>query len=426
MSLLLFGTLLVLLVLNIPIGVALGLSSITALVFGNMPTPPLVVAQRMFTAVDSFPFMAIPFFMLAGGLMESGGISRRLISFAKACVGTVPGGLGIITIVASAFFGAISGSNPATVAAIGGIMIPAMIKAGYPRDFAAAVAAAGGTLGVIIPPSIPMVTYGVVASVSIGTLFMAGFIPGVIIALCLIGVIYFYALKLDLPKGEPTNLKLFVSSFKEAILALVMPIIILGGIYGGVFTPTEAAAVAVVYSFIVSIFIYKELTIKDLGPVIVKAGVSTSVVLFVIATSASFSWLITSAQIPAKVTAAMMSLSTNAVVITLLINLILLFLGTFLETQAIILLVAPILLPLAVQLGIDPIVLGIIMVVNTSVGMITPPMAVNLFVACGISNLKVEQISRRIVPFLIIEIILVLILSNLPQIVMFLPNLLGK
>ncbi|MFZ5753922.1 MAG: TRAP transporter large permease, partial [Bacillota bacterium] len=356
----------------------------------------------------------------------SGGISRRLISFAKACVGTVPGGLGIITIVASAFFGAISGSNPATVAAIGGIMIPAMIKAGYPRDFAAAVAAAGGTLGVIIPPSIPMVTYGVVASVSIGTLFMAGFIPGVIIALCLIGVIYFYALKLDLPKGEPTNLKLFVSSFKEAILALVMPIIILGGIYGGVFTPTEAAAVAVVYSFIVSIFIYKELTIKDLGPVIVKAGVSTSVVLFVIATSASFSWLITSAQIPAKVTAAMMSLSTNAVVITLLINLILLFLGTFLETQAIILLVAPILLPLAVQLGIDPIVLGIIMVVNTSVGMITPPMAVNLFVACGISNLKVEQISRRIVPFLIIEIILVLILSNLPQIVMFLPNLLGK
>jgi C4-dicarboxylate transporter DctM subunit len=426
MSLLLFGTLLVLLVLNIPIGVALGLASITALVFGNMPTPPLVVAQRMFTAVDSFPFMAIPFFMLAGGLMESGGISRRLISFAKACVGTVPGGLGIITIVASAFFGAISGSNPATVAAIGGIMIPAMIKAGYPRDFAAAVAAAGGTLGVIIPPSIPMVTYGVVASVSIGTLFMAGFVPGIIIALCLIGVIYFYALKLDLPKGEPTSLKLFVSSFKEAILALVMPIIILGGIYGGVFTPTEAAAVAVVYSFIVSIFVYKELTIKELGPVIVKAGVSTSVVLFVIATSASFSWLITSAQIPAKVTAAMMSLSSNAVVITLLINIILLFLGTFLETQAIILLVAPILLPLAMQLGIDPIVLGIIMVVNTSVGMITPPMAVNLFVACGISNLKVEQISRKIVPFLIVEIIIVLIISNFPNISMFIPNLLGK
>ncbi len=424
MAALLFGTLVVLLVVNIPIGVALGLASITALVFGDIPTPPLVVAQRMFTAVDSFPFMAIPFFMLAGGLMESGGISRRLISFAKACVGTVPGGLAIITVVASAFFGAISGSNPATVAAIGGIMIPAMIKAGYPKDFSAAVAAAGGTLGVIIPPSIPMVTYGVVASVSIGTLFIAGFVPGIMMAIGLIGVIYYYAKKLKLPKGEPTTAKKFFSSFKEAILALIMPIIILGGIYGGVFTPTEAAAVAVVYSFIVSVFIYREIKISDLGPIIVKAAVSTSVVLFVIATSQSFSWLITSAQIPAKITNTIMNISSNMFVITLLINLILLFLGTFLETQAIILLVAPILLPLAVQLGIDPILLGIIMVVNTSVGMITPPMAVNLFVACGISNLKVEQISRRIIPFLIVELITVILITNFPKLSLFLPELL--
>lgn len=426
MAALLFGTLLVLLIINIPIGVALGLASITALVFGNMPTPPLVVAQRMFTAVDSFPFMAIPFFMLAGGIMESGGISRRLIDFAKACVGTVPGGLAIITVIASAFFGAISGSNPATVAAIGGIMIPAMMRAGYPKDFASAVAAAGGTLGVIIPPSIPMVTYGVVASVSIGKLFMAGFVPGLIMAFCLIAVIYYYAMRLNLPRGEATSINAFFTSFKDAILALVMPILILGGIYGGVFTPTEAAAVAVVYSFIVSIFIYKELKLRELGPVIVKAGISTSVVLFVIATSQSFSWLITSAQIPAKVTTAMMSLSTNVFVITLLINIILLFLGTFLETQAIILLVAPILLPLAVQLGIDPILLGIIMVVNTSVGMITPPMAVNLFVACGISDLKVEQISKKIIPFLIVEIITVLIITNFPNVSLFLPQILGK
>lgn len=422
MALLLFGTLFILLLLNIPIAVSLGLSSIVALTFGDMPTPAFVVAQRMFTSVDSFPFMAIPFFMLAGSLMESGGISGRLIKFAKACVGTTTGGLGIITIVASAFFGAISGSNPATVAAIGGIMIPAMIKAGYPKDFASAIAAAGGTLGVIIPPSIPMITYGVVAGVSISTLFTAGIVPGIVMGLSLMGVVYYHARKLNLPKGEATSLKKLAEAFREAILALLMPVIILGGIYGGVFTPTEAAAVAVVYSFMVSVFIYKELKIKDLYSVIIKSGVSTAVVLFVISTSASFSWIITSAQIPKTVTEAMMSLSTNVIVITTLINIMLLFLGSFLETQAIILLVAPILLPLTTTLGVSPVLLGIIIVVNTSVGMITPPMAVNLFVACGISGLKVEAISRKIISFLIVEIIIVLLITNFPQISLFLPQ----
>lgn len=424
MVLLLFGSLLILLLLNIPIAVSLGLSSIIALTFGDMPTPSFVVAQRMFTSLDSFPFMAIPFFMLAGGLMERGGISVRLIKFAKACVGNTIGGLGIITIIASAFFGAISGSNPATVAAIGGIMIPAMIKAGYPKDFASAIAAAGGTLGVIIPPSIPMITYGVVAGVSISTLFTAGIVPGILIGLSLIGVILYYSKKLNLPKGEPTSLRNILVTFKEAILALLMPVIILGGIYGGVFTPTEAAAVAVIYSFIVSVFVYKELKMKDLGQVILKSAISTAVVLFVIANSASFSWIITSAQIPAKVTTAMMSLSSNPIVITTLINIMLLFLGSFLETQAIILLVAPILLPLTASLGISPILLGIIIVVNTSVGMITPPMAVNLFVACGISGLKVEAISRKIIAFLVVEIIIVLLITNFPQISLFLPQLL--
>jgi C4-dicarboxylate transporter DctM subunit len=364
--------------------------------------------------------------MLAGGLMESGGISRRLVNFAKCLVGSTPGGLGIITIVASAFFGAISGSNPATVAAIGGIMIPAMIKAGYPKDFASAIAAAGGTLGVIIPPSIPMVTYGVVASVSIGTLFLAGFLPGIFIALCLISLIVYYSKKMNLAGGERTTLSEFFRAAKDAILALIMPLIILGGIYGGVFTPTEAAAVAVVYSFIISIFAYREIKIKDLGKIFINASVSSAIVLFVIATSASFSWLITSARIPTLITNVMLSISTNTFVITLLINILLLFLGTFLETQAIILLLAPILLPLASQIGIDPILLGIIMVVNTSVGMITPPMAVNLFVACGISGLKIEQISKRIIPFLIVEIITILIITNFPKVSLFLPELLMK
>lgn len=413
-----------LLVINVPIGVALGLSGIAALVFGDMPTPPLVVAQRMFTSVDSFPFMAIPFFMIAGGFMETGGMSRRLVEFAKALVGTVPGGLGIITVIASAFFAALSGSNPATVAAIGSIMIPAMVKAGYPLDVAAALAAAAGTLGVIIPPSIPMVTYGVVTNTSIGDLFVAGFVPGIFIASVLAGVILWMAKKYNLRGGEPTSLEKIISTGKDAILALFMPVIILGGIYGGIFTPTEAAAVATVYSLLVGMFIFREIKISDLRGVILKAAVSSAVVLFVIATSSSFSWLLTSMQIPEKVAGIMLAISNNPTVILFILNIILLFLGTFLETQAIILLVTPIIYPLAMNLGVDPLVLGIIIVVNTSIGMITPPMAVNLFVACSLSGLSIEKISKRILPFLFAEIAVLLLITNIPALSLTLVKLL--
>ncbi|HOG53261.1 MAG TPA: TRAP transporter large permease [Bacillota bacterium] len=422
MAALLFGSFLGLMLLNIPIAVALGLGSMIALFFGPMATPPLLVVQRMFTAVDSFPFMAIPFFMLAGGLMEGGGISKRLVNFAKTLVGPVPGGLAIITIVSSAFFGAISGSNPATVASIGGIMIPAMIKAGYPKSYAAAVAAAAGTLGVIIPPSIPMVTYGVVSGTSIGDLFIAGFIPGIAIALLLTFTVLFQAKRMGLKGDRKYTGKEILLAAKDAIWAIFMPIIVLGGIYGGVFTPTEAAAVSVFYSLIVGLFVYKEFTIKDLPKTLIKAGISTSVVMFVIAASSSFSWLITSARIADSVTTAMMSISSNPLVIILLINVLLLILGTFLETQAIILLVAPLLIPLAAKVGLSPLALGIIMVVNTSIGMITPPMAVNLFVACGIADLKIEQITKPILPLLAVESIFVLIISNFPQILEWLPR----
>ncbi len=416
MEAILFITFVFLLVINIPIGAALGLSCIAALVFGDMPTPPLVVAQRMFTSVDSFPFMAIPFFMIAGGFMETGGMSRRLVEFAKALVGTIPGGLGIITVVASAFFAALSGSNPATVAAIGSIMIPAMVKAGYPLDVAAALAASAGTLGVIIPPSIPMVTYGVVTNTSIGDLFVAGFVPGLMIAAVLMGLILWMAKKYDLRGGEATSWGKILSTGKDALLALFMPIIILGGIYGGIFTPTEAAAVATVYSLLVGMFVFKEIKVSDLKEVILKAAVSSAVVLFVIATSSSFSWLLTSMQIPEKVAGVMLEISKNPTVILLILNVILLFLGTFLETQAIILLVTPIIFPLAMNLGIDPLLLGIIIVVNTSIGMITPPMAVNLFVACSISGLSIERISKRILPFLFAEIAALLLITNIPAI----------
>lgn len=424
MEAILFGIFVILLIVNVPIGVALGLSGIAALLFGDMPTPPLVVAQRMFTAVDSFPFMAIPFFMIAGGFMETGGMSRRLVDFAKALVGTIPGGLGIITVIASAFFAALSGSNPATVAAIGSIMIPAMVKAGYPLDVAAAMAAAAGTLGVIIPPSIPMVTYGVVTNTSIGDLFVAGFVPGLLIAAALIGIVLWLAKKHDLRGGEPTSLKKVLTTGKDALLALFMPIIILGGIYGGIFTPTEAAAVATVYAFIVGMFVFREIGLADLRGIIMKAAVSSAVVMFVIATSSSFSWLLTSLQVPEKVASGMLEISQNPTVILLLLNCILLFLGTFLETQAIILLVTPIIFPLAMNLGVDPLVLGIVMVVNTSVGMITPPMAVNLFVACTLSGLSIEKISKRILPFLFAEIVILLLITNVPLLSLALVKLL--
>jgi len=424
MEYILFGSFAILLVLNIPIAIALGMAGIIALVFGDMPTPPLLIAQRMFTSLDSFPFMAIPFFMLAGGFMEQGGMSRRLVNFAQAIIGSLKGGLGIITIVSCAFFAALSGSNPATVAAIGSIMIPAMIQAGYPMSFAAALAAAGGTLGVVIPPSIPMVTYGVVTNTSIGDLFIGGLIPGILLAISLIGVVIWKAHALNLPRGEKSSLQKLWQTGREAILALFMPVIILGGIYGGIFTPTEAAAVAVVYSFIVGVLIFKEINLDRTIQIILKASVNTAVVFFVIATSSSFSWLLTSLQVPAKVAAAMLEVSRNPFIIVLFLNVVLLFLGAILETQAIILLVTPIIFPLAQQLGIHPIVLGIIIVVNTSIGMITPPMAVNLFVACSLTGLTIEKISRSILVFLAAELVTLLFISNLPVLSLGLLNLL--
>jgi C4-dicarboxylate transporter DctM subunit len=424
MEYILFGSFAILLVLNIPIAIALGMAGIIALVFGDMPTPPLLIAQRMFTSLDSFPFMAIPFFMLAGGFMEQGGMSRRLVNFAQAIVGSLKGGLGIITIVSCAFFAALSGSNPATVAAIGSIMIPAMIQAGYPMSFAAALAAAGGTLGVVIPPSIPMVTYGVVTNTSIGDLFIGGLIPGILLATSLIGVVIWKAHTLNLPWGEKSSPQKLWQTGREAILALFMPVIILGGIYGGIFTPTEAAAVAVVYAFIVGVLIFKEINLDRAIQIILKASVNTAVVFFVIATSSSFSWLLTSLQVPAKVAAAMLEVTRNPFIIVLFLNVVLLFLGAILETQAIILLVTPIIFPLAQQLGIHPIVLGIIIVVNTSVGMITPPMAVNLFVACSLTGLTIEKISRSILVFLAAELVTLLLISNLPVLSLGLLNLL--
>lgn len=424
MAIILFSTLAVFLLLNLPIAVCMGMASFAAIVFSGYATPLTMVPQRMFTAMDSFPFMAIPFFMLAGSLMESGGISRRLINFAKHLVGWLPGGLGVITVVSSAFFGAISGSNAATVAAIGGVMIPAMEEDKYPKDLACAIAASAGTLGVVVPPSVPMITYGVISNVSIAALFMSGFMPAAIIVTSLTLVMFFQARKLNLHRLS-FSLAELIKSFIDAIWALLMPVIILGGIYGGVFTPTEAAAVAVLYGFLVSLLIYRELTFAMLPDIIIRSGLGTAIVLFIIATSSGFAWLLTAAQIPTAIATAVLSVAQSKYVILMLINMTLLVFGVFLETNAIILLLTPMLLPIAAQIGLDPLLLGVIIVINTSVGMITPPMALNIFIASSVGGETIERISAKILPFLGILLIDIMIVTYFPDVALWLPRVAG-
>ncbi len=423
MGFVLFIVLVVVLMLGVPIAVSMGLAVLAALNLTGSPQSNLIMIQRMFTAVDNFPFMAIPFFILAGDLMQTGGISARLINFLKMVLGRVPARLAVIDCVGSGFFGAISGSNPATVAAIGGIMVPEMKKVGYPADKAGAIAASAGTLGVIIPPSISMVTYSLVAAVSIGDMFIGGIVPGAVLCLTLCTVSIVTCMKYEKRVTERVPVKVFLKAFWDAIAALMMPVIILGGIYGQFCTPTEAASLACVYAFIISAVVYRELSLRELSRVLIKASISTAIVLLTVAMAAPFSWLMTSAGIPPKIMKAVLELVNNKYAVFLLMNCTLLFLGCFLETQSIILLMTPILLPIANQFGLHPIALGLIIVINTSIGMITPPMAVNLYVAANVSGASVESISKRILPYLGALLVVLLIFTYMPDILMFLPNL---
>ncbi|MBT2569716.1 TRAP transporter large permease [Planococcus sp. ISL-110] len=418
MALVLFILLMALFLINVPIAVALGLAS--TLVFfldGNLSL--IVIIQRMFNSVDSFPLMAIPFFILAGKLMESGGISRRLIHLANVIFGRVKGGLGIVSIVACAFFAAISGSAAATTAAVGALMIPAMVNKGYDKSFATAIQAAGGTIGIMIPPSVPLVLYGVAAGVSVSELFIAGIIPGLFVMVSLILLVYLISLKEGYGGGEKFGFKDFFKAFFDAFLALMMPVIILGGIYGGIFTPTEAAVVAVVYGLIVGIFIYREIKLADLSRIFSSSVVVTAVIMFIIAGASVFGYYLTRQRIPAELTELMLSITDNWIIALLIINLLLLICGIFLETSAAIIILTPILAPIASALGIDLVHFGIIMIVNLGIGFITPPVGVNLFVAANIAGTKFESLVKAIIPFVLIMIIDVLIISFIPGISLF-------
>lgn len=419
MAILLFVLLIALFLINVPIAIALGLAS--ALIFyieGNVSI--IVIIQRMFNSVDSFPLMAIPFFILAGKLMESGGISKRLIHLANVIFGRVRGGLGIVSIIACAFFAAISGSAAATTAAVGALMIPAMVNKGYDKSFSTAIQAAGGTIGVMIPPSVPLVLYGVAAGVSVGDLFIAGIVPGLMVMLSLVLLVYFISLKKGYGGGEKFGAKDFFKAFLDAFLALLMPVIILGGIYGGIFTPTEAAVVAVVYGLVIGVFVYREIKFTDLAAIFSSAVVTTAVIMFIIAGASVFGYYLTRQRIPAELTQLMLSLTDNWIIALLIINLVLLLCGIFLETSAAIIILTPILAPIASALGIDLVHFGIIMIVNLGIGFITPPVGINLFVAANIAGTKFESLLRAIVPFIIIMVIDVIILSFIPEISLFL------
>jgi len=411
--------------LGIPVAFSIGLSTLSAVVMKGMPITFL--SQMAFTGLDSYTYLAIPMFILAGFIMETGGLSKRLVNFAASLVGRVYGGLGIITVLACAFFAAISGSSPGTVAAVGSMMIPPMIKKGYDRDFSAALTASAGSLGVLIPPSIPMVLYCIAGEVSIGDMFMAGFIPGFVMVTALAITTYVISRKKGYRSDEgefkwPTVFK----SFKAAIWPLLSPVIILGGIYSGIFTATEAAVVVVIYSLIISLFVTREMKITDIPGVLFKAAVTSGTTVFILAFAMAFSRYLTINQIPQVIGSAILGITDNVTVLLILFVLMVFITGTFLETASQVLIYTPLFLPTLSSLGVHPLHFGILLTVGTMLGMMTPPVGVNLFVAQGISGASIPKMTKAILPFLFVMLGVQIVLILFPQVSLFLPQLLAK
>ncbi len=427
MAMLLLVSFVALVILGVPIAFVLGTSAFVSLWFGSTQALT-IIPQQMFAACDSFSLLAIPLFMIAGSLMGAGGISRRLINLADACVGHHTAGMAYVGIITCMIFAAISGSGPATVASVGGIIIPAMVAAGYEVGFACAVMAIAGSIGVIIPPSIPMVTYGVSADTSIGALFTSGFGPGILIGVFLMICSYLLCKKgnFGLPTHEKKSMAERMKALKEASLAILMPFIILGGIYGGLFTPTEAAAVAVFYGLIIGVFVYRELSIKDVPKVLIDSAVTTAMIMLIIAAAKVFGWIMTAERIPDAMANAILSVSDSKFVILLMINILLLFVGCFMETNAAIIIFTPIFLPVATALGMSSVHFGIIMVVNLAIGMVTPPLGVNLFVACGIEKISIDRITKAVLPLIGANIIALLMITYIEPISMALVRLFGQ
>lgn len=400
---------------------ALGLSCVAAVLLDPKLTF-VVVAQRIFAGSNSFTMLAIPAFMLAGDIMSKGGLSKRLVSFADSLVGWISGGISLVSIVACTFFAAISGSSVATTAAIGGLMYPEMVERKYPPDYAAAVQAIGGTLGIVIPPSIVLVIYGNITETDVGKLLMAGILPGIVCCIALCIYAYFKAKKCNFPKSDKFSFKRFLLSFKDAVWALIMPIIILGGIYGGFFAPTESAVVAVVYGMAVCLAVYREISGKTLWEIIEATATGTANLMILVVTAQMFGWLISYYQIPQAVSAFMLSFVSNKYMFWAIIIILLTICGMFLEVGATNLILGPILAPIAVAFGIDPIQFGLVFVFLLAMGQATPPFGTCMFVACGISKQPVSRVSRELIPFVAVEIVCAVLFALVPAISTFLPG----
>lgn len=413
------------LLIGVPIAFSLGAASVTFLmVAGGIPFD--IIAQRMFNGLDSFPFMAIPFFVLAGELMNSGGITRRLVNFADTLVGHMKGGLAHVNIVTSMFFAGITGSAIADTSAIGSMLIPAMNKEGYDSDFSAAVTASSSVIGPIIPPSIPMVIFSLLSGTSVAALFLAGVIPGILLGFGLMAVAYVISRKRNYPKrpGLP-NIRAILRGFVAALIPLMMPLIILGGILGGVVTATEASGIAVVYGLVVGFAVYRNLTLKKLYEIFISTAKTVGIVFLVIAASSAFNWTLTIAQVPQTITSFVSDNIQSQALLLLAMNVVLLFFGTFMEGTAAMIITVPILMKMAAVFSINPVMLGAIVVLNLMIGLITPPVGLCLFVACGIARVSVEKLVRAIWPFLLVEVAVLLITTYVPGVSLLLPRLFG-
>jgi C4-dicarboxylate transporter, DctM subunit len=419
-----FVLLAVLMITGMPISISLGLTVLTFL-FAFTTVPIESVALKLFTGIEKFEIMAIPFFILAGNFLTHGGVAKRMIKFATSMVGHFPGGLGLSAVVACSLFAAVSGSSPATVVAIGSILMPAMVKAGYPVKYGAGIVASAGGLGILIPPSIAMVMYAVSTNSSIGALFMAGVVPGLVLASMLLGTTWWIAKRNNYPRARKATWGERWTAFRESIWGLMLIIIVMGGIYSGIFTATEAAAMSAVYAFIIATFVYKDLRLSDLKRVLLSSANLSAMLLYIITNAVLFSFLLTSEQVPQSMSQWMIETGLGQIGFLLLANVILLIAGNFMEPASIILIFAPILFPIATSLGINPVHFGIIITVNMEIGMITPPVGLNLYVASGISKLGLTDMSKAVGPWLLTMLVFLMLITFWPSLSLWLPRALG-
>lgn len=411
---LLFGSFFLLLAFGVPIAIAIGLTVLVVLSANDISL--LVVPQRMFAGADSFPLVAIPFFILAGDIMAKGKVSEKMVQFADSLLGFVKGGLWVVAVLASMFFAAISGSGAATTAAVGTPLLPELKKKGYDPAFSAALIASGGCIGVIIPPSVPMVLYCVIADQSVAKLFLNGFIPGFMMGGVLIGIGLYVAYKNNYVNGAPFSWVNIAKTFRDAIWGLATPLIILGGIFSGYFTPSEAAVISVDYALLVSVFVYRDMGWRQLVQIFMRSAITMSIIMFIITTSTSMGWVMANWQIPKIIAENILAISNNKYILFLLINVVVFIAGFFMETASALILLTPVFLPLIQQLGIDLIHFGVVMVLGLSIGMVTPPVAINLYVASTISGLSLEKISKAVIPMVIGLLAVLLAVTYLPMI----------